>query len=105
MKNAFAEIAFTDAVHAVQERCASRAANRRLEQADLGNDAIGEDEARFIAERDSFYMASVNENGWPYIQHRGGPVGFLRVLDEQTLGFADFRGNRQYISKIGRAHV
>jgi len=53
MKNAFAEIAFTDAVHAVQERSASRAANRRLEQADLGNDAIGEDEARFIAERDS----------------------------------------------------
>ena len=98
MKNAFAEIAFTDAVHAVQDRCASRDANRRLEQADLGNDAISEDEARFIAECDSFYMASVNANGWPYIQHRGGPAGFLRVLDERTLGFADFRGNRQYIS-------
>src|SRR6185436_19533288 len=94
----FAAIAFTDAVHAVQDRCASREANRRLEQADLGNDVLGEDEARFIAERDSFYMASVNEKGWPYLQHRGGPAGFLRVLDERTLGFADFRGNRQYIS-------
>jgi predicted pyridoxine 5'-phosphate oxidase superfamily flavin-nucleotide-binding protein len=55
-------------------------------------------EAQFIAERDSFYMATVSETGWPYVQHRGGPAGFLRVLDDQTLGFADFRGNRQYIS-------
>src|SRR6478736_600347 len=104
MKNKFAAIAFTDAVHAVQDRCASREANRRLEQADLGNDMLGEDEARFIAERDSFYLASVNEKGWPYVQHRGGPAGFLRVLDERTLGFADFRGNRQYVSvgSLGR---
>ncbi len=55
-------------------------------------------EAEFIAERDSFYMATISETGWPYVQHRGGPPGFLRVLDEKTLGFADFRGNRQYIS-------
>jgi uncharacterized protein len=55
-------------------------------------------EAAFIAARDSFYMATIAENGWPYVQHRGGPPGFLRVLDEQTVGFADFRGNRQYIS-------
>jgi len=55
-------------------------------------------EAAFIQARDSFYMATVSESGWPYIQHRGGPVGFLKVLDETTLGFADFRGNRQYIS-------
>jgi predicted pyridoxine 5'-phosphate oxidase superfamily flavin-nucleotide-binding protein len=52
----------------------------------------------FIARRDSFYIASVSETGWPYLQHRGGPAGFLKVLDEKTLGFADFRGNRQYIS-------
>ena len=52
----------------------------------------------FIATRDSFYMASVSETGWPYVQHRGGPAGFLRVLDDRTLAFADFRGNRQYIS-------
>ena len=55
-------------------------------------------EAAFIEARDSFYMATVSQNGWPYVQHRGGPPGFLRVLDEKTLGFQDFRGNRQYIS-------
>ena len=55
-------------------------------------------EAAFVQARDSFYIATVSESGWPYIQHRGGPVGFLKVLDEKTLGFADFRGNRQYIS-------
>jgi predicted pyridoxine 5'-phosphate oxidase superfamily flavin-nucleotide-binding protein len=59
-------------------------------------------EAQFIAARDSFYMATVSESGWPYVQHRGGPHGFLRVLDEKTLAFADFRGNRQYIS-LGNA--
>lgn len=61
-------------------------------------DRFTEDEAAFIGARDSFYMATVSETGWPYIQHRGGPPGFLKVLDEKTLGFADFRGNRQYIS-------
>ncbi|MEP9375468.1 pyridoxamine 5'-phosphate oxidase family protein [Aquabacter sp. CN5-332] len=61
-------------------------------------DRFTEAEAAFIAARDSFYMATVSESGWPYVQHRGGPPGFLRVLDETTLGFADFRGNRQYIS-------
>jgi predicted pyridoxine 5'-phosphate oxidase superfamily flavin-nucleotide-binding protein len=61
-------------------------------------DRFTDDEAAFIAERDSFYMATVSESGWPYVQHRGGPPGFLKVLDEKTLGFADFRGNLQYIS-------
>jgi len=55
-------------------------------------------EAAFIAARDSFYLATVSETGWPYVQHRGGPAGFLKMLDDTTLGFADFRGNRQYIS-------
>ncbi len=59
---------------------------------------LPEEEAAFIAARDSFYLATVGENGWPYLQYRGGPKGFLRVLDPSTLGFADFRGNRQYIS-------
>jgi len=63
-----------------------------------GSSRFTEAESAFIAARDSFYMATVAENGWPYIQHRGGPAGFLRVLDDRTLGFADFRGNRQYIS-------
>ena len=61
-----------------------------------------EAETQFIAARDSFYMATVSESGWPYVQHRGGPAGFLHVLDETTLAFADFRGNRQYIS-VGNA--
>lgn len=61
-------------------------------------DRFGEAEAAFIQSRDSFYMATVSETGWPYVQHRGGPAGFLRVLDDRTLAFADFRGNRQYIS-------
>jgi len=61
-------------------------------------DRLTENEIAFIAGRDSFYMASVAENGWPYVQHRGGPAGFLRVLDDKTLAFADYRGNRQYIS-------
>ncbi len=65
-------------------------------------DRFGPTEAEFIAARDSFYMASVSETGWPYIQHRGGPAGFLKLLDERTLGFADFRGNRQYIT-LGNA--
>lgn len=61
-------------------------------------DRFGPNEEAFIAARDSFYMASVSETGWPYVQHRGGPPGFLKVIDEKTLAFADFRGNRQYIS-------
>ena len=60
--------------------------------------SLTDSETEFIATRDSFYMATITENGWPYVQHRGGPPGFLRVLDGQTLAFADFRGNRQYIS-------
>ena len=62
------------------------------------NDRLGEDEAAFIAARDSFYLATVSETGWPYLQHRGGPKGFVRVLDEHTLVFPDVRGNKQYIS-------
>jgi len=65
-------------------------------------DRFTEAEAQFVAARDSFYIATVSESGWPYVQHRGGPPGFLRVLDDTTLAFADFRGNRQYIS-LGNA--
>jgi predicted pyridoxine 5'-phosphate oxidase superfamily flavin-nucleotide-binding protein len=61
-------------------------------------DRFTPDEAAFIAERDSFYMSSVSESGWPYVQHRGGPTGFLKMLDNRTLAFADYRGNLQYIS-------
>ena len=64
----------------------------------LAPQALGAEEKEFLAERDSFYMASVGSTGWPYIQHRGGPPGFLKVLDDHTLAFANFSGNKQYIS-------
>ena len=67
-------------------------------------DPLGEAEARFIADRDSFYLGSVGEQGWPYVQHRGGPKGFLKILDPATLAFADYRGNRQLLS-TGNLHV
>lgn len=93
----FLDLASSPSVRAVQEEMGSArlwtpgAADRQFER-------FTPDEAAFIAERDSFYMASVSESGWPYVQHRGGPPGFLKVIDETTLAFADYRGNRQYIS-------
>jgi len=99
MTHRFADIAFTPTVKQVQERQGSRRAYAGNEQvAEPFNHLLNDTEAQFIAARDSVYMASVGETGWPYIQHRGGPAGFVRVLDAQTIGFADFRGNRQYIS-------
>jgi predicted pyridoxine 5'-phosphate oxidase superfamily flavin-nucleotide-binding protein len=98
MGHKFAEIVFTDAVKQVQEAQGSRDGYAPWLEGEDYNLALGPDEAAFIAARDSFYMATVTETGWPYLQHRGGPPGFLRVLDETTLGFADFRGNRQYVS-------
>lgn len=99
MARAFAEIAFTPTVRAVQERQGSAALYARALAPEAGRaDRLGPDEAAFIAARDGFYQATVSETGWPYVQFRGGPPGFLRVLDERTLGYADFRGNRQYVS-------
>jgi len=94
----FSKIAFTPAVKAAQERMGSRAAYARLERGYDSADTLSEADVAFLAERDSFYMASIGELGWPYIQHRGGPKGFVRVLDDRTIAFADLRGNRQYIS-------
>ena len=98
MGNRFAEIAFTDTVKTLQESHGSRRSYARMEGGAATNNILGEAEAAFIGDRDSFYMATVSETGWPYVQHRGGPKGFVRVLDGATLGFADFRGNRQYVS-------
>lgn len=98
MGHRFAEVAFTESVKAAQERNRARAQNERLENMGSPNDEFGPAEAAFIAARDSFYMATVSETGWPYVQHRGGPPGFLQVLDARTVAFADFRGNRQYVS-------
>jgi len=98
MTHRFLEIATTPAVRTAQEALGSRRAYARQEEGEPHHDRLGQSEAGFIAARDSFYMASVSETGWPYLQHRGGPPGFLRVLDERTLGFADLTGNRQYLS-------
>jgi predicted pyridoxine 5'-phosphate oxidase superfamily flavin-nucleotide-binding protein len=94
----FQDLAFTPSVKAVQRRMGSRRAHGRSAGGGRGPEPLGPDEQGFIAERDSFYMASVGEGGWPYVQHRGGPRGFVRVLDDATIGFADFRGNQQYIT-------
>ena len=98
MARAFSEIAFTDSVRSMQTRYGSRTAYAKFDFAEDRRDRLSENEIEFLAERDSFYMATVGENGWPYVQHRGGPKGFLKVLDDKTIGFADFRGNKQYIS-------
>ena len=98
MGHSFAELAFTPSVQNVQEKMGSRRGYARLQGGAAHHDRLGPSEATFIGERDSFYMATVSETGWPYIQHRGGPKGFLRVIDESTIGFADFSGNRQYVS-------
>ena len=92
------DIAFSSSVKAAQERRGSRAAYARMEKKGGFATAIDAPLANFIAGARSFYLATANRNGQPYVQHRGGPPGFLRVLDERTLGFADFSGNRQYIT-------
>jgi hypothetical protein len=97
MSNHFAEIAFTPSVRAVQESMGSRRYYARQDK-DAGPVEFSHAETDFISQRDSFYIASVSETDWPYVQHRGGPAGFVRVLSPTTLGFADYRGNRQYVS-------
>ena len=97
MPYGFLHIATTPSVRAVQAKMGAD----RIWQDFRGHrefDRFTENEAAFIANRDSFYMATVSETGWPYVQHRGGPRGFLKVVDDRTLAFADYRGNRQYIS-------
>lgn len=97
MPYGFLEIAATPSVRAVQARMGAD----EIWQDFKGHrefDRFGENEAAFIGDRDSFYIASVSETGWPYVQHRGGPRGFLKIVDDRTLAFADYRGNRQYIS-------
>ena len=83
MTRAFSEIAFTDSVKAMQSRYGSRQAYAKFDTAEDRRDYLNDYEMEYIAERDSFYMASVAENGWPYLQHRGGAKGFLKVLDRK----------------------
>jgi predicted pyridoxine 5'-phosphate oxidase superfamily flavin-nucleotide-binding protein len=99
MGHKFSEIAFTPAVKSLQERSGSRRSYARFESGADNHNVIGSAEAHFISARDSFYMASTSETGWPYIQHRGGPKGFLQVLNAKELGFAELSGNRQFITQ------
>lgn len=102
MTHRFADVTFTDSVKEVQEHYGSREHNDRLQSNWGPNDALTDKETDFIRLRDTFYIATVNENGWPYVQHRGGPVGFLKVIGPNELAYADFRGNTQLIS-VGNA--
>lgn len=97
--NAFvSDVAFTPAVKQVQERLSSRGGYEHMARSRDWSDTVTPDLAAFIAERDSFYLGTASADCQPYIQHRGGPPGFLKVVDERTLAFADFGGNRQYIT-------
>ena len=98
MGHRYAKLMFSPAAKALQSQGRSRDTYARMEQGEDYNYLLSDKEAQFIRQRDSLYMASVSESGWPYVQHRGGPPGFIKVLDAATLGFADYRGNRQYIS-------
>ena len=98
MAQHFGSLVFTPVVKALQEKYGSRRQYARMEGGGTSQDRLGPDEAAFIAESDSFYMATIGSTGWPYVQHRGGPQGFLKVIDDSRVAFADFRGNRQYVS-------
>ncbi len=97
MSSGFLDIAVTPSVRAAQAAMGSHGLWTDF-KGHRAFDRFSDNEAAFIAERDSFYMATISESGWPYVQHRGGPPGFLKVLDDRMLAFADYRGNRQYIS-------
>ena len=98
MTNPTSDVAFTKTVKAIQAKRGSRASYEKLEQRGGWQDRVTPELAAFIAQRDSLFLGTASGDGRPYIQHRGGPRGFLRPIDEHTLAFADFRGNRQYIS-------
>jgi predicted pyridoxine 5'-phosphate oxidase superfamily flavin-nucleotide-binding protein len=98
MAHQFSTLTFTPNVAAVQREMGSRSANDALTQRGPTNDTFGSHEKSFIAARDGFYLSTVGETDWPYIQFRGGPVGFLHMLDDRTLAYVDITGNRQYIT-------
>ncbi len=97
-RNSSSDVAFTPTVKAVQERRGSRAAYRKMEDRGGWQTSITPDLRAFLEQRDSAFLGTANAAGQPYIQHRGGPKGFIKVLDDKTLAFADFAGNRQYIT-------
>src|SRR5208337_5389183 len=95
MADKYMQLVFTPAVQRAQDKYFGK--HQVVEDAPE-TDPLTRSEAYFISSRDSFYMASVSETGWPYLQHRGGPKGFVRVINPSLIGFADLRGNKQYIS-------
>jgi len=98
MPHTFANTMFSEPVRQLQQRHGSRGQYERMARSGADEQRLGPEEAGFIAARDSFYLATVTPDGWPYVQHRGGPKGFLEVIDAHTLAFADYSGNKQYIS-------
>ena len=98
MAHKFSALTFTDKVAAVQREMGTRSANEKLTERGTSNDTFSDFEKDFISRRDGFYISTVGETGWPYIQFRGGPVGFLHIIDDRTLAYADVTGNRQYIT-------
>ncbi len=98
MAYTFGSLVFTPVIKALQERYDSRRQYAKREASAFSQDGLGPAESDFLAECDRFYMASAGATGWPYVQHRGGPKGFLKVIDDHTIAFADYRGNRQFVS-------
>ncbi len=95
---AFTRLAFSPAVKAVQSHCGTREQGLRIERRTPANDRLNDDLISYVSAADSFFIGTASSDGWPYMQHRGGPSGFLKVLDDRTLAFADYAGNRQYIT-------
>ena len=104
MPRKYPQLTYSASVKAVQTQFGTRKTGEKMEAWEMDDEHLSANELEFIAQRDSFYMASCNEQGWPYVQFRGGPVGFLKALDNSTLGYADFRGNKQYISTGNLVH-
>ncbi len=103
MGHRFADLLFSEPVLAMQAALGSRESYAKWDRREDFNDTLTAREIEHITTRESMYMATVSPSGWPYIQHRGGPSGFIKILDERHIGFADYRGNRQYIS-TGHLH-
>ncbi len=104
MSRRYKQITYTDSVKAAQARAGTRDIAQRMLLADGGEDRLSGREIDFIAKRDGFYIGTVSEDGWPYVQYRGGPAGFLKVIDDTTLAYADFRGNMQLLSAGNIGH-
>lgn len=104
MRRKYTELTFTDSVVERQRHFGVRESAEKMEQVSIDDEHFSITELSFIAQRDGFYMATVNEDGWPYVQFRGGPKGFLKALDTTTLAYGDFRGNRQLLSMGNLRH-